>query len=151
MRAQSVSVEQPFPVRLRVQSRVDAPLRRLHLCAPVAAATPPPDSEGVPVVLQVLAHNPPSLCLACIMLHLLSGSHVWGFSILHGSDGLPVVLQVLAPWRCLVACISTAICLVAEPCICGYSAGTKWLTGCAMPRFQQVRRSVIIRPGLRKD
>ena len=56
--AQSVPVEQPFPVRLRVQSRVDAPLRRLHLCTPVAVPMPPPDSEGVPVVLQVLVHNP---------------------------------------------------------------------------------------------
>ncbi|KAK9822650.1 hypothetical protein WJX81_003565 [Elliptochloris bilobata] len=48
----SVPVEQPFPVRLRVQSRVDAPLRWLHLCAPAPGAASPPGGPHAPVVLQ---------------------------------------------------------------------------------------------------
>lgn len=50
---QSVHVEQPFPVRLRVQSRVDAPLRRLHLCSPAAAAAAAAAGSDPAVVLQV--------------------------------------------------------------------------------------------------
>ncbi len=46
-------MEQPFPVRLRVQSRIDAPLRRLHLCSPAAAAAAPRGGAEPSVMLQV--------------------------------------------------------------------------------------------------
>ena len=52
---QSVPVEQPFPVRLRVQSRVNASFRRLHLCAPAPAAAAAPGGAPPAVVLQVPA------------------------------------------------------------------------------------------------
>ena len=150
--AQSVPVEQPFPVRLRVQSRVDAPLRRLHLCAPVAVPMPPPDSEGVPVVLQVLVHNP----LSRAWLHNGRSCSVaamfWDFLVVHGSDAFLLCFKCLRwRWRCPMACISTAPGLVADPCIRRYIAGTTWLAGYDMPRFQEVRRSVTcVRPGPRE-
>ena len=54
-RWQSVPVERPFPLRLRVQSRVSASFRRLHLCAPAPAAAAAPGGAPPAVVLQVPA------------------------------------------------------------------------------------------------
>ena len=83
---QSVPVEQPFPVRLRVQSRVNASFRRLHLCAPAPAAAAAPGGAPPAVVLQVpaarsrsgtrvtAALQATSSCTACTKSHVQRSS-----------------------------------------------------------------------------
>ena len=84
--SQSVPVEQPFPVRLRVQSRVNASFRRLHLCAPAPAAAAAPGGAPPAVVLQVpaarsrcetrvtAALQATSSCTACTKSHVQRSS-----------------------------------------------------------------------------
>ena len=68
---QSVPVEQPFPLRLRVQSRVNAAFRRLHLCAPAPAAAGAPGGAPPAVVLQVPAAR---CCRSCVTAAPQAGS-----------------------------------------------------------------------------